>query len=211
MWGHIPMAARGRDKPRSAGETWQSIKRELKRQLLILFGFVALIWLVEVIDLAVFGGALDGYGIRPRSVVGLRGIPLAPFLHGGFGHLAANTGGLILLGWFVMLRETHHFFTVGGIGTVVGGVGVWLIGASNSVHIGSSIVIFAFLGYLLLRGWFDRRWLVMAGSLAVGLLYGGALFGLLPGQPGVSWEGHLCGFVGGVLAARLMRGKAAES
>jgi len=199
---------RGRD---GAGSVWQELKGELKKQLAILLGFVALIWLIEVVDLVIFNGALDKLGIQPRTVVGLRGIPLAPFLHGGFGHLAANTSALIVLGWLVMLRETWHFFLVGGIGTIVGGAGVWLIGASRSVHIGSSIVIFAFLGYLLLRGWFDRRWWVVAGSVAVGLLYGGALFGLLPGQPGVSWEGHLCGFLGGILAARLMRSKAAAA
>jgi membrane associated rhomboid family serine protease len=189
----------------SLRSVWQDLKKEIKLQATILFGFVALIWALEVVDLVIFGGGLDRFGIRPRSLVGLRGIPLAPFLHGGFGHLAANTGGLIMLGWFVMLRRTAHFFVVGAICTVVGGIGVWLIGASSSTHIGSSIVIFGFLGYLLLRGFFDRRWLVMAGSVAVGLLYGGALFGLLPGQPGVSWEGHLFGFLGGVLSARLLR------
>jgi len=198
--------ARGKgSKDDSFRGVWQDLKKELKLQGAILFGFVAFIWLLEVVDQIVFGGGLDRFGIQPRSVVGLRGIVLAPILHGGFGHLAANTGGLIVLGWFVMLRKTAHFFVVGAICAIVGGIGVWLIGASSSTHIGSSIVIFGFLGYLLLRGFFDRRWLVMAGSVVVGLLYGGALFGLLPGQPGVSWEGHLFGFVGGVLAARLLR------
>lgn len=193
------------DRPESARSIWRGFKRELKLQAAILVGFLALLWAIELLDLVVFGGALDGFGIRPRSVVGLRGIPLAPLLHGGIGHLAANSGPLLVLGWFVMMRRTRHFFLVGGIGTIVGGIGVWLIGASNSVHIGASIVVFAFLGYLLLRGWFERRFWTIAGSVAVGILYGGALFGLLPGQAGISWEGHLFGFIGGGLAARLLR------
>lgn len=197
------------------GDSFRAVARDLKRtlkaQAAILFGFVALIWALELVDQLLLGGGLDRFGIQPRTMVGLRGIPLAPILHGGFGHLAANTGALVVLGWLVMLRKTAHFFVVGAIATLVGGVGVWLIGASRSTHIGSSIVIFGFLGYLLLRGLFDRRWLVMAGSVAVGLLYGGALFGLLPGQPGVSWEGHLFGFAGGVLAARLLRPGRAEA
>ena len=83
-------------------------------------------------------------------------------------------------------------------------VGVWLTGGSDTVHIGASIVVFAFLGYLLARGFFERRMLAILGSVAVGLLYGGLLFGVLPGQKGISWQGHLFGFVGGVVAAWLM-------
>ncbi len=195
---------------KSPSSGWSGMKRELKAQAAILFGFVAILWAIELIDLTLFGGGLDGWGIRPRSIVGLRGIVLAPFLHGGIGHLAANTGPLIVLGWFVMLSQTRHFFTVGIMSSVVGGIGVWLIGATSSVHIGASITIFGFLGYLLLRGWFDRRFWVIIGSVLVALSYGGLVFGVLPGQPGISWEGHLFGFVGGALAARVMRPKTSE-
>ncbi len=182
---------------------WGKIKRELKAQALILAAIVALLWLVEVVDL-VLGGALDSFGVHPRRVAGLPGILLAPFLHGGFRHLAANTGPLIVLGWFIMLWSTRQFFWVWLVGTIIGGVGVWLTGATGSVHIGASIVVFAFLGYLLTRGWFERRVLSIIGSIVVGLLYGGLLFGVLPGQPGVSWQGHLFGFAGGVVAAWLV-------
>ncbi len=184
--------------------TWAGVKAELTQQVVILLGFTALLWTLELLDLIVFRGALDGFGIRPRSVVGLRGILLAPLLHGGLGHLIANTVPLLVLGWFVMLRETKHWFFVGFLSTVVGGAGVWLIGATHSVHIGASIVVFGFLGYLLSRGLFERKLWPIVGSVAVGLLYGGALWGVLPGQAGISWEGHLFGCLGGVLAARLL-------
>jgi membrane associated rhomboid family serine protease len=192
---------------KQAREEWAGVKRELKLQALILGGFVALLWMIEIVDALVFHGALDAFGVRPRTLTGLVGIVFAPFLHVGFAHLIANTGPLIILGWFVMLRETRHFFVVALLGALVGGLGIWLIGASASVHVGASILVFALLGYLLLRGWFDRRFWPIVGSVVVGLLYGGALFGLLPGQSGISWEGHLFGFVGGGLAARLLRAR----
>jgi membrane associated rhomboid family serine protease len=195
---------------RSDTEGWARIKRELKLQATVLFSLVAFMWAIEIVDLLVFGGALDGWGVRPRSVVGLRGILFAPFLHGGFAHLIANTGPLLILGWLVMWRETHHFFLVAAIGSLVGGLGIWLIGASASVHIGASIIVFALLGHLLLRGWFDRRLLPILGSVAVAVLYGGMLFGLFPGQTGISWEGHLFGFAGGGLAARLLNAPTAQ-
>jgi membrane associated rhomboid family serine protease len=182
-----------------------ALKRELALQAWLLAGFIGLLWGLEIIDQLVFRGALDTLGIRPRSMEGLRGILLAPLLHGGFAHLAANTLPLLILGWMVMLRETRDVFVVTALATVVGGLGVWLVGGAGTIHVGASILIFGYLGYLLLRGWFDRRLLSVVGSLAVALLYGGLVFGVLPGQPGVSWEGHLFGFAGGVLAARLLR------
>lgn len=195
---------------RTPGE-WRGLKEALKLQARILFGVIALLWAAELADAIVFGGALDGYGIRPRSFGGLLGIALAPLLHGGFRHLMANSVPLVVLGWFVMLRETRDYFVVAFFSTLVGGVGVWLIGATNSVHIGASGVVFGFLGYLLSRGYFERRFLPMLGSIVVGLMYGGTLFGLLPGQRGISWEGHLFGFLGGVLAAKVLASRVGES
>jgi membrane associated rhomboid family serine protease len=181
----------------------QGIKRELKGQAIILAGVVALLWVIEGVD-ALFGQAFDVLGVVPRSVVGLRGILFAPFLHGGFAHLIANTVPLVVLGWLVMLRETRDFFVVWALSAFVGGLGTWLIAPSNSVHIGASGVVFGFLGYLLARGWFERKALSVVLAAVAGVAYGGALFGVLPGQVGISWQGHLFGFLGGVLAARLM-------
>lgn len=182
----------------------ESIKKELKLQVGILGGFTALLWVLEILDAVLFMGGLDAFGIRPRSIVGLRGVILAPLLHGGFGHLIANTVPLLILGWFVMLRATKDWFTVGAFATFIGGMGTWLIGASRSVHIGASGVVFGFLGYLLFRGVFERKFWPIVGSLVVGFMYGGAIWGVLPGQPGISWEGHLFGFLGGILAAKVL-------
>lgn len=182
----------------------KAIKRELKLHATLLFGFVALIWLLEVIDLTLFRGGLDQFGIRPRSLVGLVGIALAPVLHGGFGHLAANTLPFIILGWLILLRNTRDLFVVTAVTALASGLGVWIFGASYSVHIGASGVIFGYFGYLLLRGYFERSALSIALSLVVGLFYGGMIWGVFPTYFRVSWEGHLFGFLGGVIAARLM-------
>jgi membrane associated rhomboid family serine protease len=180
----------------------KALARELKTQGTILGGFVATIWVLEFVDVFL-GGALNRYGILPRNLIGLRGILFAPFLHGNFAHLIANTIPFLTLGWFVMLRETSDFFVVTGITMLVSGLGVWLIGSSG-LHIGASGVVFGYLGFLLARGYFERNIPSILLSVIVGFLYGGAIWGVLPTQPGVSWEGHLFGFVGGVIAARFL-------
>lgn len=182
----------------------RALLAEVRAQATIVGTLVGALWLEEVVDALAFRGDLDRYGIEPRSVDGFMRIPLAPFLHAGFEHLTANTVPLVVLGFFVMARRKRDFALVFALSTLIGGLGIWLVGASNSVHLGASIVVFGLLGFLLSRGWFERRFWPIVGSLVVFVLYGGALFGLLPGRAGISWEGHLFGFAGGVLAAKLV-------
>lgn len=182
----------------------KAIARELKTQIFVLGGLVALMWVIEIIDLQFFGRRLDAYGIRPRSFIGLRGILFAPFLHGGLAHLAANTVPFLTLGWLIMLRETSEFFVVSAIAMLVSGLGVWLIAPAYSIHVGASGVIFGYFGFLLLRGYFERSFAAILFSLIVGFFYGGIIWGVLPLQYGISWQGHLFGFIGGALAARLL-------
>lgn len=178
---------------------------EAKAQGLILGGFAGLLWLVQIVNAFVFGGALSAYGVQPRTFAGLWGILFAPFLHASFAHLIANTVPLLVLGWFVMLRRKRNLLTVSVLSALVGGLGTWLIGPALSVEVGASVLIFGYLGYLLLRGVFERRLWPILGSLAVFFLYGGALFGVLPGAAGISWQAHLFGLIGGILAARVLR------
>ena len=173
----------------------------LKTRFIILGRLVILLWFLELIDWLLFGVNLDALRIAPRRLWGLRGILFAPFLHVGFAHLAANTLPLLVLGWFVMLRGLREFAWVTAVSILVSGLGTWLIGPSNSVHLGASGLIFGYFGYLLLRGYFERSWPSILGSILVGLLYGGMLFGILPQGVGISWQAHLFGFIGGGLAA----------
>jgi membrane associated rhomboid family serine protease len=185
-----------------------SLKQEIQQQVTTLGGWVALMWGIEILDQVLLRGSLDQFGIKPRSGDGLWGILWAPFLHGSFRHLIANTVPFISLAWLVMLRRTSDFWVVTIVTMAIGGVGTWLLGAPGTVHIGASGLVFGYLGFLLLRGYFERQFWSICLSVAVMTLYGGLLLGVLPVARGVSWEGHLCGFVGGVLAAKwLSQGK----
>ena len=166
----------------------------------VIVGFVALLYLVELVD-TLDRNRLDGYGIRPREVDGLDGIVFAPLLHHGWAHLAANTVPLLVFGFLILLAGVARWVAVTAVVWVVGGVGTWVTGQPHSLHLGASVLAFGWLVYLLLRGIFARD----ASQIALGaillFMYGGILYGVLPGQPGISWQGHLFGALGGALAA----------
>jgi membrane associated rhomboid family serine protease len=179
--------------------------RILQRQMLLLFSLVVLLWLIELVDAVLPAIRMDQWGIRPREINGLWGIVWAPFLHAGFGHLGANTVPFLVLGWFVLLRGIRPFLFVSLTVMMVSGFGTWLIAPANTLHIGASGLIFGYFGYLLLRGYFERSLSALLWAILVVVLYGGLLWGVVPQGPGISWQGHLFGFVGGGLAAYWLR------
>ena len=159
-------------------------------------------WIIEAIDF-VLRGRLDFLGIQSRSVEGLTGVVLAPFLHGDFGHLISNTVPFAVLGSLVAWRTTTKgFWWVTGTITVVGGLGVWLLAPANVITIGASGLIFGYLTFLITNGIITRHWLDIVVAVAVLLLYGTLLLGTLPFAvaAGVSWLAHLTGAAAGVLA-----------
>lgn len=196
---------------RRTGRELRAIRRELGLHAMILFGLLAVFWGLEIADQLLFSGALDGFGLRPRTGSGLLGIFTAPFLHGGFFHLIANTVPFLVLGWLIMLRDVRQWALASLSAVVLGGLGVWLFGR-EAVHIGASGVIFGYLGFLLSIGLFERKIGAILLSLFVGLTYGTLIFGALPffSPVQVSWEGHLFGLLGGVVAAALV-GRAERS
>ena len=151
------------------------------------------------------GDTLLSLGVIPRTMVGLRGIIFAPFLHGSLAHIMANTIPFVVLGWLVMLRDARHFLPVTVLAMIGSGVMAWLIGAPRSVHVGASGVIFGYLGFLILSGWFARSFASIALSLVVVFVWGGMVLGVMPGQAGISWQAHLGGFLGGAFAASLFK------
>jgi membrane associated rhomboid family serine protease len=177
---------------------WQSIKDHA----VLLFGLLVLMWAIEIVDF-VLPMNLDAFGIRPRSERGLLGVLLSPFLHVGFGHLISNSLPFLLLGGLVMTGGRRQFLLVSVWVTIIGGAGVWLMGGGRTVHLGASLVIFGYLGFLLSRGIAERSVGGVLLSLALLFGYGGMLFGIFPGQPGISWLGHLCGFLAGIAGAFL--------
>lgn len=170
----------------------------------LVAGWVALLWVLEVVD-AISGHALDTYGITPREFGELRDVVPAAFLHFGFDHLAANSLPLLVMGFLAALSGIRRFLSVAAVITVVSGLGVWLTAPANSTTAGASGVVFGLFGYLVLRGFVDRRIGDVLVGLLVGAVYGSILWGVLPTATGVSWQGHLFGLIGGVAAAVVFR------
>ncbi|MEV6408887.1 MULTISPECIES: rhomboid family intramembrane serine protease [Streptomyces] len=170
----------------------------------LVAGWVALLWVLEVID-AISGHALDTYGITPREFGELRDVVPAAFLHFGFDHLAANSLPLLVMGFLAALSGIRRFLSVAAVITLVSGLGVWLTAPADSTTAGASGVVFGLFGYLVLRGFVDRRIGDVVVGLLVGAVYGSILWGVLPTATGVSWQGHLFGLIGGVAAAVLFR------
>ncbi|MCX4905712.1 rhomboid family intramembrane serine protease [Streptomyces sp. NBC_00878] len=175
-----------------------------KSAALVTGGWVALLWVLEAIDAAT-GHALDTFGITPREFGELRDIVPAAFVHFGFDHLAANSVPLLLLGFLAALSGIRRFLAVVTVTVLVSGLGVWLTAPEHSVTAGASGVVFGLFGYLLVRGFVDRRIGDVVIGLLVGAVYGSILWGVLPTTAGVSWQGHLFGLIGGVAAAFAFR------
>ena len=166
--------------------------------------FVVLLYVVEALDRLLH---LERNGIEPREGDGLDGILWAPLLHGSWLHLVGNTVPVLVLGFMILLSGLRLWVEVTAVVWVVAGLGTWLAGGDNTVHIGASSLIFGWLVYLMLRGFFSRRVGQLLLGVVVLVLYGGALLGVLPGQPGISWQGHLFGAIGGGLAAWWLRAR----
>jgi len=170
-----------------------------RAQVLVLF--VGSIWAVS---LAGFVFPLKhALGLEPRSLTGLLGIFTAPWAHGSLGHLLSNTVPLLVLGWLAMLPKQEGFWQALAGGLFGAGATAWLLGGPHTVHLGASGLVFGLFGYILARGYYTRRLVDIAVALpAAGLYSFSMLLGVLPVYPGVSWQSHLGGAIGGVLAAR---------
>ena len=180
-----------------------ALAADLKARGALMGGGLATLWGVHLVNIVLLG-SLSSFGIHPRSLAGLWGILFAPFLHGSVGHLLGNSVAFLWLAPFVMLRRRSDLLSVSAIGGLIAGLGAWLVGGPGSVHIGFSGVIFAYLGFLVTRGWFERSMASVVVSLVSFGLFGSMIWGVLPTLPGVSWQSHLFGFLGGIVAARVL-------
>jgi len=169
----------------------------------VVIALASAMWVLEIFD-AIIGGDLDAYGIEPRESDGLTGVVAAPFLHAGFGHLISNTIPFLILGVVIALGGAVRVLAVTAIVVLVSGFGTWLIGPGNSLHIGASGVVFGYATYLLARGIFNRDLTEIAVGAVVGAIWGGTLLAGLEPQEGISWQGHLFGAIGGLVAARVL-------
>jgi membrane associated rhomboid family serine protease len=169
----------------------------------IALGFVALLWLIQLVN-----GGLDlelgRFGVRPRELVGLPGILLAPLLHGGVTHLVANSLPLLVLCTGMLYLYPNSALKVIPAVYIGPGIAVWLF-AKASVHIGASGLVYGLASYIFVAGVIRRDTRAIAASLLVSFLYGTLVWGVLPIKPGVSWETHLAAALIGLALAILLR------
>ena len=184
--------------------------RPLVKAIAVNVGIVAVMWLLELID-QLTRNSLDRFGIQPRDFTELGDIFLAPWLHFGWAHIASNSIPFIVLGVIIYLSGAMRWVVTTLVTAVVSGLTVWLISPPNTNTLGASGIVFGFLTYVLVRGFFTKKLGQILIALVVLAVYGGILWGVLPTQEGVSWQGHLGGAIGGVLAAWIMHSKKARA
>jgi membrane associated rhomboid family serine protease len=171
----------------------------------VVGALVAVMWVVEVVN-KIDAQRLSADGIYPRTLSGLPGILSAPFLHAGFGHLLGNTVPFVVLGLVIAAAGARRVIEVTAIVILIGGLGTWLTASSGSDTVGASGLVFGYAGFLIARGFFTRSIGALLVGVGVALLFGGALAADLVPQSGISWQDHLFGGLGGVLAARVLPG-----
>ena len=175
------------------------------RAFVAMCAFVPVLFAIELVDMQLDHRLDWAGGIKPRVITGLDGILFAPLLHAGFAHLLANSVPLILMGTFVLADGAKRFLLSTALIAAVSGLGVWFLGPADSLTVGASGVIFGYLGVLLMRGLVERSWWNIAVGVLIALLYGWQLIGVLPTDERISWQAHLFGFIGGLIAAVVFR------
>jgi membrane associated rhomboid family serine protease len=177
--------------------------------LLFMLFLLAGLWFLEILD-QLSGNQLDQLGIHAREVDGMPEIFSAPFLHAGWDHLISNSLPFLVLGFLVLLSGLARWLISSLIIIVVSGMTAWFLTPANTIILGASGLIFGWLTYLLARGIWSRRPAQVAVAVVVLLVYGGLIWGVIPSAAGISWQAHLGGAVGGVLAAWLLHRRASR-
>lgn len=186
------------------------LAKRAKSGLTTVVVFVALLWAVHLVNTATGFFLIRLLGIVPREVEGLDGVVFSPLLHADAGHLFSNTLPLLVLGFLAFLEGARRFAVAVGSSWLASGLGVWIFG--GGVTIGASGVVFGLFAYLLVRGFYNRDWKQILLAVLLFGMYGSLLWGVLP-QFGsnISWQAHLFGALGGVLAALILKRRPAPA
>jgi membrane associated rhomboid family serine protease len=192
--------------PTASTDDEGSLASPLGRAASLMVGVLALLWLVELVNALSDRGLTRAGGIRARDPGSLIDIVFSPFVHGNLQHLTGNALPLFSLGFIAAVPNIRRFLLMNAVVVVVGGLGVWLFSPANSISVGASGLVFGYFGYLLLRGFVDRRGVDVVVSIRVALAYGYLMWHSIGfGVTDISWQGHLAGLVGGMLAAVFLR------
>lgn len=172
----------------------------LKTALSLTVGFLAIEWIIHIINFLFFGNDLGQYGIHPLDFNGIWGIFTAPLLHANFEHLIGNSLPGAIFCFLIGLSGRKAWWEVTIIVVLIAGVGTWLLGGPGTSHIGASGMVYGWLAYLIVRGIFNRSLSQFLVGVGLGFAYSGLIWGVLPIYEGVSWQGHLFGAIGGIVA-----------
>jgi len=182
----------------------ETARRRFRSGLSFAARYVIVIWAVHLINGLLFGGVLIFFGIHPLDLSSIWHIFTSPLLHADFGHLISNTVPGAVFSFLIGMSGKRVWWEVLAFVVIVGGLGTWLLGGVGTNHIGASGLVYGWLGYLLVRGIFNRSLPQILVGVVLGVFYSGLVWGVLPGTPGVSWQAHLFGALGGILAGMLI-------
>jgi membrane associated rhomboid family serine protease len=188
----------------------ESILADARRALFVMAGVLALLWVIQVINWADGYHLNYSYGIQPRDLGSLPDIVTAPFLHISWAHIEGNSGPLFIFGFLAAYRGIWKFAGVTAVVIVTSGLGAWLTEAPNTVGVGASGVVFGYFGYLMVRGFFDRRLIDVLIGLIMALCFAYQFAVLLP-HAGIGWQAHIGGLLGGIVAGWVFRDRRARA
>jgi membrane associated rhomboid family serine protease len=202
------------DSKRRAGwdlgtEDPAAVIAEARRALFVMVGFLAILWVVQIANVADHYQLTFSYGIKPREIGSLPDILTAPFLHFSWAHIEGNSGPLFIFGFLAAYRGVTKFFGVTALVILTSGLGAWLFESTQSVGAGASGVVFGYFGYIMVRGFFDRHAIDMLIGAVMALCFAYQFSVLLP-QQGIGWQAHIGGLAGGVLAGWIFRERRAK-
>jgi len=197
------------DTPGDAAATRETTAARAKGGLLVVGSFVVLLFAIELVNMLTLHALNGVFGLRPRSADGVLDIFTFPLLHANLNHVLSNALPLIIFGFLVFMSGLRVFLTAVACSWLGSGAAVWLIGAGG-ITVGASGLVFGLFAFLLVRGFFNRSWWQILLSVVLFMAYGSILFGLIPSVAGyVSWQAHLGGAIGGVLAAVVLKARGA--
>lgn len=192
------------------GAEAEELLAEARKALWVMVGFLAVVWLVQIVNWVDDYRLSFDYGIRAREVSSLPEIISAPFLHFSWSHLEGNSGPLFVFGFLAAYRGVKRFLGVTLLVVVGSGLGAWFTAADNTVGAGASGVVFGYFGYIIVRGLFDRRPIDLVIGLVMALCFAYQFSLLIPAGEGIGWQAHLFGFIAGVVGGWIFRDRRAK-
>lgn len=187
------------------GAEAEELLAEARKALWVMVGFLAVVWIVQIVNWVDDYRLSFDYGIRARELSSLPEIISAPFLHFSWSHLEGNSGPLFVFGFLAAYRGVKRFLGVTLLVAVGSGLGAWFTAAENTVGAGASGVVFGYFGYIIVRGLFDRRPIDLVIGLVMALCFAYQFSLLIPAGEGIGWQAHLFGFIAGVVGGWIFR------